>query len=190
MKPSETFKNIAKVYLAQTGSFIWEVAKVVVISLAIIIPVRYFLFQPFYVKGSSMEPNFFDYEYLIIDEISYRFHEPDRGDVVVLHDPRDTSQYFIKRVVGLPGETVTFTSGKVFINDKVLDESVYLADDVLTTTFNGDLSFTLADDEYVVLGDNRIASYDSRRFGPIHKSTLVGRSWVRAWPFDRITVFE
>lgn len=187
---SGTFNHIAKLYLAQTGSFIWEVAKVVVISLAIIIPVRYFLFQPFYVKGSSMEPNYYDYEYLIIDEISYRFHEPARGDVVVLHDPRDTNQYFIKRVIGLPGETVTFASGKVFINDQVLDESAYLDDDVLTTTFNGDLTFTLGPDEYIVLGDNRTASYDSRRFGPVNKSILVGRSWIRAWPFDRITVFE
>lgn len=189
-QPPSAVKNVAKKYLAQTGSFIWEVVKVVVISLAIIIPVRYFLFQPFYVKGSSMEPNFYDYEYLIIDEISYRFNGPERGDVVVLHDPRETSQYFIKRVIGLPGETVTFAGGKVYINEEEINESAYLPADVITTTFNGDLQYTLAENEYVVLGDNRTASYDSRRFGPIDKTEIVGRSWVRAWPFDRITVFD
>ncbi|HLD69247.1 MAG TPA: signal peptidase I, partial [Candidatus Omnitrophota bacterium] len=84
-------------------SFIWETVKVVVISLAIIIPVRYFLIQPFYVKGASMEPNFYDQEYLIIDEISYRFREPQRGEIVVFRYPRDPASFFIKRIIGLPG---------------------------------------------------------------------------------------
>ncbi|MBI5254729.1 signal peptidase I, partial [Candidatus Falkowbacteria bacterium] len=83
---------------------VWDMVKVVCISLAIIIPVRYFLIQPFYVKGASMEPNFFDHEYLIINEIGYRFDAPQRGDIVVFKYPKDQSQYFIKRIVGLPGE--------------------------------------------------------------------------------------
>src|SRR3989344_294895 len=86
--------------------FSWEIIKVVVISLAIIVPVRYFLIKPFYVKGASMEPNFYDHEYLIIDEISYRFAEPARGDIVVFRYPNDERQYFIKRIIGLPTETV------------------------------------------------------------------------------------
>src|SRR3989338_3890002 len=93
--------------------FTWEIFKVVVISLAIIIPVRYFLIKPFYVKGASMEPNFHDYEYLIIDELTYRFNEPQRGDVVVFRYPLDRGQFFIKRVVGLPGETITIGNGQV-----------------------------------------------------------------------------
>ena len=92
---------LAKVKAA--ASYILELVHVVVISLAIIIPIRYFLIQPFYVKGASMEPSFYDHEYLIIDEISYRFREPQRGDVVVFKYPNDPSQYFIKRIIGMPG---------------------------------------------------------------------------------------
>ena len=101
--------------LSSTVEFIWELVKVVVISLAIIIPVRYYLIQPFYVKGASMEPNFYDHEYLIIDEISYRLKEPQRGDIVVFKYPRDPSQYFIKRIVALPNEEVEVKGGQVVI---------------------------------------------------------------------------
>src|SRR3989344_1293745 len=93
-------------FTQQVGIFFWEIFKVVVISLVIIIPIRYFLIKPFYVKGASMEPNFHDYEYLIIDEISYRFNQPARGEVVVFKYPFDQSQFFIKRIIGMPGETV------------------------------------------------------------------------------------
>ena len=166
--------------------------QVVAISLAIIIPVRYFLIQPFYVKGASMEPNFFDHEYLVIDELSYRFHEPQRGEIVVFHYPNDPKNYFIKRVIGLPGETVEVAGGQVKIyNDKypngiVLDEHPYL-DDVYTTQTRTE---TLKAGEYFVLGDNRAASLDSRYFGPISKGVIVGRVWVRGWPLDRWKVFQ
>ena len=96
-------------------SFIWETVKVVVISLAIIIPVRYFLIQPFYVKGASMEPNFYDQEYLIIDEISYRFREPQRGEIVVFRYPRDPASFFIKRIIGLAGEKTFFFFHLIYI---------------------------------------------------------------------------
>src|SRR3990167_7978738 len=92
--------------LRKFGALAFETIKVIVISFAIILPIRYFLIQPFYVEGASMEPSFHSKEYLIIDEISYRFHEPARGDVVVLRYPRDGRQFFIKRIIGLPGETI------------------------------------------------------------------------------------
>lgn len=172
--------------------FFLELVQVVAISLAIIIPVRYFLVQPFYVKGASMEPNFFDHEYLIIDELSYRFHQPQRGDIVVFHYPNDPKNYFIKRVIGLPGETVEIADGKVKIyNDKypngiVLDEHSYL-DDIYTAQTRRE---TLKADEYFVLGDNRPSSLDSRYFGPISMKVVVGRVWVRGWPLDRWMVFN
>jgi signal peptidase I len=172
--------------------FFLELVQVVAISLAIIIPVRYFLVQPFYVKGASMEPNFFDHEYLIIDELSYRFHQPGRGDIVVFHYPNDPKNYFIKRVIGLPGETVEIADGKVKIyNDKypngmILDEHAYL-DDVYTAQTRRE---TLKADEYFVLGDNRPSSLDSRYFGPISMKVIVGRVWVRGWPLDRWKVFN
>jgi signal peptidase I len=84
---------------------IWEFLKIVIVSLLIILPIRYFIIQPFYVKGASMEPNFHDREYLIIDEISYRFNEPQRGQVIVFRYPNNPQEYFIKRVIGLPGDT-------------------------------------------------------------------------------------
>lgn len=173
-------------------AFFLEMIQVVAISLAIIIPVRYFLIQPFYVKGASMEPNFFDHEYLVIDELSYRFHDPQRGEVVVFHYPNDPKNYFIKRVIGLPGETVEIAGGQVKVyNDKypngiVLDERAYL-DDVYTAQTRTE---TLKAGEYFVLGDNRAASLDSRYFGPISRNVIVGKAWVRGWPFDRWKIFQ
>lgn len=169
------------------GNFFIEVVKVVVISLAIIIPVRYFLIQPFYVKGASMEPNFHNYEYLIIDELSYRLHSPVRGDVVVLRNPEGGGRYFIKRVIALPGETVEVKDRKVWINGEQLDESAYLAEDVETW---GNVKVTLDNEMYFVLGDNRNESLDSRVFGPVHKSEFIGKTWIRAWPLTRVDRFK
>lgn len=173
-------------------SLVFELVQVIAISLAIIIPVRYFLIQPFYVKGASMEPSFFDHEYLIIDELSYRFRTPVRGDIVVFRYPNDQKQFFIKRVIGIPGETVEIAGGIVKIfNDKhpngeILSETQYLDQDYTATT----RAVTLKNDEYFVLGDNRIASLDSRYFGPVNKSFIVGRVWLRGWPLDRWRVFN
>jgi len=178
--------------LRYVADYIFELVKIVVLSLAIIIPVRYFLIQPFYVKGASMEPNFFDHEYLIINEISYRFETPERGDIIVFKYPQDPSQYFIKRVIGLPNETVEIRESKITIYNKdnpngiALDEK-YLEDTVQTF---GNKTFALGVDEYFALGDNRTASYDSRSFGAVNKSFIVGKVWVRGWPFDKIKVFE
>src|SRR3990167_6014570 len=111
--------------------FFWEIIKVVVISLAIIVPVRYFLIKPFYVKGASMEPNFYDHEYLIIDEFSYRFADPDRGDSVVFRYPFDRSQYFIKRIIGLPGEKIKVSGGEVLVFNSATAEYEVLVEDYL-----------------------------------------------------------
>lgn len=175
--------------LKQIGTFLWEMFKVVAIALAIILPIRYFLVQPFYVKGSSMEPNYHDYEYLIIDEITYRFNEPQRGDVVVLRDPSRSGQYFIKRIIGVPGDVITIANGRVAIDGVDLDESAYLNSTVETYTSN-QATITLANNEYFVLGDNRPVSHDSRRFGPVTADEFVGRVWVRAWPFNRFQVYS
>lgn len=174
--------------LQQAGAFLWEMIKVVAISLAIILPIRYFLVQPFYVKGASMEPNYHDFEYLIIDELTYRFNTPERGDVVVMRNPTNSREFFIKRVVGLPGEIVTVSNGKVAVDGVDLDESAYLEAAVQTYT-SGKATVTLQENQYFVLGDNRAVSHDSRRFGPIDESELIGRVWIRAWPFSRFGVF-
>lgn len=175
-------------------AFLFELIQVAAVSLAIIIPVRYFLIQPFYVKGASMEPSFFDHEYLIIDELSYRFHTPERGDIVVFRYPSDPKQFFIKRVIGLPGETVEVdeTQTKIY-NDRhpngvVIDESAYLGTDYKISPIKR--TVTLKAGEYFVMGDNRASSLDSRFFGAIKESDIVGRVWLRGWPFDRWKLFD
>ncbi len=173
--------------------FFWEIAKVVLISLVIIVPIRYFLFQPFFVRGASMEPDFLNGDYLIIDEISYRLDDPERGNVVVFRSPQDTSQFFIKRIIGLPGETIELSDNKVIIRSAErpsgfeLDESVYLPDDQHTS---GNLRIKMDDNEYFVMGDNRLQSSDSRRWGPVNESYLIGRAVFRAFPFDRFSGLE
>lgn len=176
----------------QIKEFFWETIKVIIISLVIIIPVRYFLIQPFYVKGASMEPNFYDHEYLIIDEISYRLDKPQRGDVVVFRPPNNPSQFYIKRIIGLPGETIKIEQGKIIIINPEnpqgfrLSEQIYLPN----TQTQGSQQVTLGPDQYYLLGDNRSSSLDSRIFGPVKKDNIIGRVWIRGWPFSRITVFN
>ncbi|MDO8505125.1 MAG: signal peptidase I [bacterium] len=171
--------------------YVGELVRVVVISLAIILPVRYFLLQPFYVKGASMEPNFYDHEYLIIDELSYRFRAPLRGEIVVFRPPTDSTQFFIKRVVGLPGETVRSENGYVVIENAEHPEGVRLPESYLNSnavTIGGQ-AVVLEPHQYYVMGDNRSSSLDSRQFGAIGRGTIVGRVWVRGWPLDRVGKF-
>lgn len=171
-------------------SFIWEVLKIVIIALVIVVPIRYFVFQPFFVRGQSMEPNFEDGDYLIVDEISYRFREPQRGEVIVFKFPNDPSQRYIKRIIGLPGETVEIKNGKVMISNEqgsqVLDEAKYLSSNLQTA---GNVKTALSQSEYFVLGDNRAASSDSRRWGSLPRNDIIGRVLVRAWPFAALNIF-
>lgn len=164
--------------------FILEISKIVAIALLIVIPIRYFIFQPFYVKGASMEPNFRDGDYLIIDEITYKFKAPERGEVIVFRYPNDPSQRYIKRIIGLPGETIEIKQGKIIIydengNGQVLEELAYLPASTLTP---GDVLVALEENEYFVLGDNRAASADSRRWGSLPRENIIGRALIRAWP--------
>lgn len=164
---------------------VFEVVKVVLISLAIILPVRLFLVQPFYVEGASMEPNFYQNEYLIIDEISYRFNEPQRGEVIIFKSPQGDRSYFIKRVIGLPGEKIEVKDGHVFINGSKLEEK-YISN--FSTEDHQEITVNQA--EYFVMGDNRINSMDSRQFGPIKDSSIIGRVWIRGWPINRLNTFN
>jgi len=169
-------------------SFGAEVFKIVIIALIIVAPIRIFLFQPFIVKGESMEPNFSDGDYLIVDEISYRFKSPERGEVIVFNPPVSKPVRYIKRVIALPGETVEVKSGKVTIYDNngslILNEACYIPQGYNTS---GDIRISLGPDEYFVLGDNRPASLDSRRFGSLSMESIVGKVYLRAWPFNSFT---
>lgn len=171
--------------------FVFEVVKIVIIALLIVIPIRYFIFQPFFVRGQSMEPTFESGDYLIVDEISYRFRSPQRGDIIVFKYPNDISQRYIKRIIALPGETVEIKDNKVIISNsegtQTLDESAYLSSSVETY---GDTRITLNSDEYFAMGDNRASSSDSRRWGPVPKEDVIGRVFVRAWPIVAFAKFE
>lgn len=137
-----------------------------------------------------MEPNFHDKQYLIIDELSYRFNAPQRGDVVVIRYPNDPKQYFLKRLIGLPKETVKLKDGRVYIYNEekpqgfVLNES-YLPDGLDTYGIN---EVVLGKNEYFVLGDNRAFSLDSRSFGALDEHLIIGKVWIRGWPLSKIGV--
>ncbi len=175
------------------ASFLFELIKVIVLAGVTIALIRYFLFKPFYVKGASMEPNFLDHEYLIVDELSYRLRVPQRGEVIVFKYPNNQQEYFLKRIIGLPGERVKVADGHVTIYNignpegVVLNES-YLPKDLQTGGDNQVV--TLGSDDYFVLGDNRPNSFDSRRFGSIKKDLIIGRAFFRGWPFTRIEKFS
>lgn len=172
-------------------NFIIETAKVVVIALLIVIPIRFFLFQPFIVSGQSMEPNLAHGDYLIVDQISFRFREPERGEIVVFRYPENPSFRHIKRIIGLPGETIITRGEGIAIKDYKgelisLNESSYLNLDRVY----GDVEILLAEDEYFVMGDNRPVSFDSRRWGPLSRENIIGRFAIRLLPINRFQKAE
>ena len=177
-------------YTVAVLKYLTEMAQVIVISLAIVLPIRYFLIQPFYVKGASMEPNFHDNEYLIIDELSYRFRVPERGETVVFRYPLDPKQFFIKRVIGLPGEIIKIANGQIVIFNAERPEGFALEENYIEQggTY-GEKNVKLGLNEYFVLGDNRRASLDSRIFGGIQKELITGRVWLRGWPLNKLSRF-
>ena len=164
---------------------LYEIIKTVAFIVLVFIVVRYFLIQPFLVDGNSMEPNFHDNEYLLIQKISYRFKEPARGDVVIFHPPQK-SVYYIKRVVALPGEKIVINEDKVMIYNKERPDGFELNESYVKQyeQTNGDLSQTLKSDEYFVMGDNRENSSDSREFGPIDHKNIAGKVFVTIFPFS------
>jgi signal peptidase I len=171
--------------------FLLEVFKIVVIALLIVIPIRYFVFQPFLVKGESMLPNFHEGDYLIADQLSYLVRDPQRGEVIILRNSSASSQRYIKRIIGLPGERIEIKQGNITIyreeEKEILEESGYLALSVFTPgTFNIELS----ESQYFVMGDNRPFSVDSRRWGPIEEKDIIGRVLLRAWPLTDLAKFK
>lgn len=180
--PTEEKKPSFKEGLKKSFLFIWELVKIALIALVIVLPIRYFLFQPFIVSGDSMVPNFHSGDYLIVDEISYRFSDPQRGDVIVFNYPKQPSERFIKRVIGLPGETIIVTNGQVEVlkdGKTTILEEAYLPTDLKTI---GDVNVTMGEDEYFVLGDNRDRSFDSRSWGTVPRKNIIGKAFFRVLP--------
>ncbi len=168
------------------GTFFWDLIKIIIIALVIIVPFRMFVAEPFVVSGSSMVPNFHNRDYLIIDRLSYRSGEPKRGDVIVLKFPKDTSQFFIKRVIGLPGEKVAVSQGNVIVYNNQNPQGLTLKESYLPSvgiTLGKPETVSLGEGEYFVLGDNRTASSDSRVWGILPQDDIVGKVWLRVFPF-------
>jgi signal peptidase I len=154
------------------------------IGLALLI--QAFIIRPFIVSGNSMDPVIKDREYLIIDEVSYRLREPERGEVVVFRAPPEPTKFYIKRIIGLPGETVHIKDGVVTIINTAHPNGFTLDEPYLTHHFKDDVSVTVPADTYFVMGDNRSESYDSRGWGPLPEQEIRGRALVRLLPLNRI----
>ena len=170
-------------------NFFIELLKFGLLALCIVLPVRLFVAQPFIVSGESMVPTFQNGQYLIIDELTYHFTSPKRGDVIVFRYPKDPSQFFIKRIIGLPGETVHITNQGITItkadgSNEQVDESY-----VVNQGNGGDNEYVVPEGSYFVMGDNRPESSDSRSWGFLPRKDIVGRTFVRLLPISTIAFF-
>ena len=172
-------------------STILENIRFLLIIFAIVIPVRMFIAQPFLVRGDSMLPTFVNKDYLIVDEISYRFKNPGRGDVVVFRMPdAKEKRYLIKRIIGLPGETLIFNGSSISVKNTDHPKEFTLTEPYITPgSFSTGSEITLDDQSYFVMGDNRPNSYDSRSWGALDKEYLVGRVILRMYHFDTLGIF-
>ena len=175
--------------------FLWDLVKTGAIVFAVAFSIRYFLIQPFIVEGSSMMPNYVDKEYLLAEKLDYFIGSPKRGDVVIFKYPNNPSVNFIKRVIGLPGETIQIQDSVITVinsgnsNGVALQEGAYLSSTVKTLTDSkGQYTVTFADGEYFVLGDNREHSSDSREWGVLPRENIIGRAWLTLKPLDRFGI--
>lgn len=164
----------------------WELVRFAIIALIVVIPIRMFVAEPFIVSGSSMVPTFQNGDYLIIDKISYELGSPKRDDVVVFRYPGDTTKFFIKRIIGLPGETVDIKGNDVTITNIAHPEGLKLTQDFVKNPANNETHAELKNDEYFVMGDNRSASSDSRYWGSVKTNLLIGKAMLRLLPISKI----
>lgn len=167
-----------------------ELLRFAIIALIIVLPIRWFVALPFIVSGASMEETFHNNEYLIVDQLTYKFEDPARGDVIVFRYPRDPSKFFIKRVIGLPGETIKIAGNSVTIINSENPEGLVLNEpyaEIARTMSN--LTQELGEGEYFVMGDNRDASSDSRVWGTLEESKIVGRALLRLFPLNEVGLF-
>jgi len=189
--------------LQKGKDFIKETIFIVVLSLAVVLPIRAFIAQPYIVSGASMDDTFHNGNYLIVDEISYRFEEPKRGEVIVFRVPQaglalqnlpeNKTVYYIKRIIGLPGEKIQVRGDSIKIfNDQnpegiILEEPYVNLENLLNSPLiDLNREITLGDKEYFVMGDNRHNSSDSRIWGALPRENIIGRAFIRLFPFNKI----
>lgn len=171
--------------------FFVDTIQTLILAGAVFLVVYIFLFRPFQVSGESMYPTFQNKEYVLTNLIALRFGDPKRGDVIVFKAPTDLNKDFIKRVIGVPGDTVVIKDGMVYINNKKLDESAYLNSQVKTygqTSIHENEKLTVPQGWFLVMGDNRPYSSDSREWGLLKRENIIGKSLVVYWPFTRARI--
>jgi signal peptidase I len=167
----------------------WELVRFAALALIIVIPIRVFVAEPFIVSGSSMVPTFENGNYLIVDKISYKFKEPTRADVIVFRYPNDKTKFFIKRIIGLPGETIDINGSIVTIVNKMNPDGFILDQSYIKNQAENKIHLTLKGDEYFVMGDNRSGSSDSRYWGPLKKDLITGKAFLRLLPINNIDIW-
>lgn len=174
-------------------SFWGEVLQVLVVSAIIVIPFRIYVAQPFLVSGPSMDDTFKDGQYLIVDQLTYHNRDPHRGEVVIFKYPLDVKKYFIKRVIGLPGETVEIKNGVVTIFNSDNPKGLALNEDYIKIDGpdipRPDTKVTLGENEFYVMGDNRPVSSDSRIWGPVKRELIAGRPFLRLLPLNKASIW-
>jgi signal peptidase I len=179
--------------LRKIYTFLIDTIQSLLLVFAVFLVIYIFLFRPFQVSGSSMYPNYLDREYILTNIIALKFNKPKLGDVVVFKAPNDSEKDYIKRVIGVPGDTIMVKDGDVYVNDKKLNESAYLQPSVKTTGgqfLRENLTITVPDNAYFVLGDNRTGSSDSREWGIVPLDNIIGESWIVYWPLNKMGVIK
>lgn len=167
-------------------AFLKDLLKYALTAIIIVVPIRVWVAQPFVVNGSSMDDTFKDGQYLVVDQITYRFREPERGEVLIFRYPKEPSKFFIKRLIGLPGETVIVKDDSVMIKNTAHPDGIVLDEPYAQSRTFGNVTLTLESDEYFVMGDNRAVSSDSRVWGPLPEDDLIGRPIMRLLPFKTL----
>lgn len=167
-----------------------ELVRFALIALIIVVPIRMFVAQPFIVSGASMDDTFSNGQYLIVDQLTYQFESPQRGEVIIFRYPGDPSKFFIKRVIGVPGDTITIDGDAVTISNTEHPAGTRLREPYIGTMSAGEKVIeTLRDEEYFVMGDNRDFSSDSRTWGVLTEDRIIGRAFVRLFPLSMLDTF-
>jgi signal peptidase I len=190
--PQSPFESAPKDnYPEKKGSFLGDIVKFAIIAIIIVLPIRLFIAQPYIVSGASMEPTFETGQYVLVDELSYHFSQPERGQVVIFKYPKDTSVSFIKRIIGLPGETVVLSGTSVTIKNSAHPDGFTLNEPYVAPENQSEnyMTVTLGPNEYWVMGDNRRESSDSRSWGPVPANDIIGTPFVRLYPLTVISAF-
>ena len=175
-------------FIKRVGNFIFDTVQVIVFSVSIFLFLYLLVFQPHKIKGDSMQPNFPNGEYLLTEKVTYRFNAPTRGDVIVFKAPVAKDDEYIKRIIGVPGDTVSLKAGKFYVNNQLLNEN-YLSPTLYTSGGNflrDGTTVTVPEGEYFAVGDNRPYSSDSRAWVFVPFANITGKAWIVYWPVSSI----